>query len=423
MGAIGEVWPECYYPNQQASDFYHHYKEDIALMGELGFKVFRMSISWSRIFPKGIEKKPNQAGLDFYRKVFLELKKYGIQPLVTILHFDMPLYLEEQGGWKNRETIEHYVNYCRTIFEEYKDLVKYWLTINEINIPLAAASSMCDSMPVCRIQSYYREQHYQLVASAKAVRLGRSIHPGFKFGCMLSAMTSYPYTCDPKDVLLNRHKWEESVFYSGDVMCTGSYPTYAHRIWKQWGIELDFTKQDAQDLRLGTVDMVTFSYYSTSVATTHHHEKDAHGNFVKSAKNPYLHYSQWGWACDPDGLQYLLELLYDRYKLPLMIVENGLGAIDQVESDGCIHDSYRIEYLREHIKAMGRAVENGVRLIGYTSWGCIDLVSASTGEMSKRYGFIYVDRDDEGHGSFQRKKKDSFYWYKRVIASNGTDLE
>lgn len=422
-GAKGEVWEDCYYPNQLASDFYHHYKEDIAMLAEMGFKVFRMSIAWSRIFPKGIEKEPNQEGLDFYRKVFLELRKYNIEPLVTILHFDTPLYLEERGGWSDRSIIQHYIDYCNVIFREYKDLVKYWLTINEINIPLAAASSMGAMMPKEQVQRNYKEQHYQLVASARAVKLGHEINPDFVIGCMLSGATSYPYCCDPKDILLNRHAWEESLFYSGDVMCKGEYPSYAKRIWKKWGIELDCTKQDLQDLKQGTVDMFTFSYYSTHIATTHEDKATAKGNFVMSVENPYLQYSEWGWANDPDGLQYLLEVVNDRYGLPIMIVENGLGAVDKVEKDGSIHDPYRIAYLRNHIKAMGTAIENGVNLIGYTPWGCIDLVSASTGEMSKRYGFIYVDRDDYGNGSFERSRKDSFYWYKKVIESNGELLE
>ena len=422
-GAKGIVKPEYYYPNQLASDFYHHYREDIALLAQMGFKVFRMSIAWSRIFPKGIEQEPNQAGLEFYRKVFLELRKYQIEPLVTILHFDTPLYLEEQGGWKKRSIIDHYLHYCRVIFEEYNGLVKYWLTINEINIPLAAASSFRDTMPKERVQRFYQEQHYQLLASAKAVKLGHEINPDYKIGCMLSGMTCYPYCCDPKDILLNRYKWEEALFYSGDVMCKGEYPSYAKRIWDQWGIQLDCTAQDLADLKEGTVDLYTFSYYSSSIATTQELRKDAKGNFVESARNPYLQYSKWGWANDPDGLQYLLEVLYDRYGIPLMIVENGLGAVDKVEMDGSIHDGYRIDYLREHIKAMARAMENGVDLIGYTAWGCIDLVSASTGEMSKRYGFIYVDRDDFGNGSFERKKKDSFYWYQKVISSNGEILD
>jgi 6-phospho-beta-glucosidase len=422
IGAKGENWPEYYYPNQLASDFYHHYKEDIALLAEMGFKIFRMSISWSRIFPKGIEKEPNQEGLDFYTDVFRELKKYNIEPLVTILHFDLPMHMEEQGAWSNRSTIDHYLNYCQVVFNEYKDLVKYWLTINEVNIPLAAASSMGLYMPVEKIQRLYKEQHYQLVASARAVRLGHSINPQFMIGCMISEMTSYPMCCDPKDVMQNRYKWEEAVFYSGDVMCKGKYPSFAKRIWKKWNIELDCTEQDLEDLRLGTVDMYTFSYYSTHVTTTHDREADAKGNFVQGIKNPYLKYSEWGWANDPDGLQYVLEVLYDRYEIPLMIVENGLGAVDKVEEDGTIHDPYRIEYLRQHIEAMGKAIGNGVDLIAYTTWGCIDLVSASTGEMSKRYGFVYVDRDDFGNGSFERKKKDSFFWYKKVIESNGMDI-
>lgn len=421
-GAVGQTRDGYYYPNRIASDFYHHFHEDIALMAEMGFKVFRMSIAWSRIFPKGVEEEPNQEGLKFYHRVFDELHANQIEPLVTILHFDLPFYLESQGGWSNRETIHHYVTYCELLFNEFKDDVHLWLTINEINIPLAAASSMGLKMPQEQIQRYYQEQHNQLVASARAVSLGHEVNPNNMIGCMLSSVTSYPLTCDPKDVLANRHRWEEAMLYTGDVMCFGAYPSFAQRIWDAYGISIDCTEQDLIDLKRGTVDMYTFSYYSSNTTTTHDYDSVAGGNFVTGAKNPYLNYSQWGWSNDPDGLQYLLEILYDRYHLPLIVVENGLGARDVVEADDSIHDQYRISYLADHIRAMKAAVNNGVDLRGYTVWGCIDLVSASTGEMSKRYGMVYVDLDDEGHGSLKRLKKDSFYWYRKVIASNGEDL-
>lgn len=421
-GASYAILDDHYYPNHEGIDFYHRYKEDIALFAEMGFKMFRMSISWSRIFPNGDEEKPNQKGLDFYRNVFEELKKYDIEPLVTISHFDTPLYLEEHyGGWNNRKLIGFFTRFCETIFKEYKGLVKYWLTFNEINntvmfLDMFGTSSDQD------YQEAYQQLHYQYVASAKAVKLGHEIDAAYQIGCMICGITNYPMTCDPKDILYNRYKWEQGIFYSGDVQCKGKYPTYAKRLWAEHNVTLDITEQDKQDLLEGTVDLYTFSYYSSSLATTHEVEKDAGGNFSMGAKNPYLSYSDWGWAHDALGLRYYLELIYDRYELPLMVVENGLGALDKVEEDGSIHDPYRIDYMKDHIVEMGKAIENGVDLIGYTSWGCIDLVSAGTGEMRKRYGFIYVDKDDEGKGTFNRSKKDSFYWYKEVIASNGEKL-
>ena len=430
-GTVGkyELFPEnarrCvldgyYYPNQKASDFYHHYKEDIALMAEMGFKMFRMSIAWSRIYPKGIENEPNQKGLQFYRNVFNELRKYNIEPLVTIHHFDTPLYIEEElGGWNNRNTIDLYVKYCNTIFHEYKDLVKYWLTFNEINLPLAMPY-IKDDFTLEDKRKLYQQMHYEYVACAKAVKLGKSINPNFVFGNMIAAVISYPKTCDPKDIIFNRERWEQVVFYSGDVQCFGEYPSYAKRLWKD--IELDITDEDKVALKEGTVDIYTFSYYNSNVVAATSHQYDAEGNLTKGIKNPYLKYSDWGWGMDPDGLTYCMDVLYDRYKKPIMIVENGLGAIDELK-EGKVHDDYRIAYLRDHIKAMDKAIEDGVDCIGYMPWGCIDLVSASTGEMRKRYGFVYVDVDDDGKGTFNRYKKDSFYWYKKVISSNGTDVE
>ncbi|GFZ30180.1 6-phospho-beta-glucosidase [Clostridium zeae] len=423
-GAKGAIFDGYYYPNHEAIDFYHHYKEDIALFAEMGFKMFRMSISWSRIFPNGEEEKPNQKGLDFYRSVFEELRKYNIEPLVTISHFDTPLYLEEiYYGWNNRKLIDFYVHYTETIFNEYKDLVKYWLTFNEINNTVMFLDMFTDAPSDNIYQEAYQQLHYQYVASAKAVKIGHKINPEFMIGCMICGITNYPMTCDPKDVMLTRYKWEQGIFYSGDVQCKGKYPTFAKRLWNEHNVKLDITDEDLKDLKEGTVDMYTFSYYSSSIVTTHKVENNAGGNFSMGTKNPYLKYSDWGWSTDALGLRYYLETIYDRYELPLMVVENGFGAVDKVEEDGSIHDPYRIEYMSEHIKEMAKAIDNGVDLIAYTSWGCIDLVSAGTGQMSKRYGFIYVDKDDEGNGTFNRLKKDSFYWYKQVIETNGENLE
>lgn len=412
-----------YYPNHEGIDFYHHYKEDIALFSEMGFKIFRMSILWPRIYPKGIEEEPNQEGLEFYRNVFKELKKYDIEPLVTLWHFDTPLFLEEKyGGWKNRKLIDYFAKYAKTCFKEFDGLVKYWLTFNEINHTVNLLT-LFGKHTEKDYQDAYQHLHYQFVASARAVKIGHQINPNNMIGCMICGLCYYPSTCDPKDILLNLHTWERSVFYSGDVQCFGKYPKFAQRLWNEHHVKLDIIEQDLKDLKEGTVDMYTFSYYLSNNVTTHQDLEKVGGNFSMGAKNEYLQYSDWGWAYDPDGLQYYLELIYDRYQISLMIVENGLGTYDTVEEDGSVHDTYRISYLRDHIKAMDRAIENGVNLIAYTPWGCIDLVSASTGEMSKRYGFVYVDRDDEGNGTFNRSKKDSFYWYKKVIGSNGKDLD
>lgn len=423
QGAEARVLDGYYYPYHQGIDFYHHYKEDIALFAELGFKVFRMSISWTRIFPTGTEETPNQEGLDFYRNVFLELKRYGIEPLVTINHYDLPLYLAQTcGGWNDRRLIGYFDRFAKTLFESYRGLVKYWLTFNEINSQLMF-KDLFPGYPASRVAQDYQKLHYQMVASARAVHYAHKTDPDYVVGCMLAGGgEKYPMTCDPKDVLLAQTSLQETLYYAADVMVRGKYPYFAPRIWRENGLNLDITPEDLADLQRGTVDMITYSYYSSSVVTTHTYTETAGGNLNMGPKNPYLAYSQWGWSLDPDGLRYSLNEFYARYQKPLMVVENGLGAIDRLEPDGTVHDSYRVEYLKAHIQAMAAALEDGVDLMGYTPWGCIDLVSASTGEMKKRYGFIYVDRNDDGSGSMQRYRKDSFYWYQQVIASNGANL-
>ena len=424
-GAKYAVLDDCLYPNHDGVDFYHRYKEDIKLFAEMGFSIFRFSISWSRIFPNGDEETPNQKGLDFYRSVIEECHKYGIEPLVSIWHFDTPLYLEEKyGGWKNRKLIDLYERYVRVIFKEYKGLVKYWLTFNEINNTIMGLDLFAGGSEDHKVyQDAYQHLHHQFVASARAVKIGHEIDPNNMIGCMICGITFYPGTCDPADILESRHMWEKSLFYCGDVQCKGKYGTYAKRLWAEHNVELDITEQDLIDLKNGTMDMYTFSYYMTSVVTTHKTDDMVSGNFAAGARNPYLEYSDWGWALDPTGLQFFCELVYDRYEIPLMVVENGLGAYDTLEEDGTIHDPYRVDYLRQHIAAMKKAVENGVDILAYTTWGCIDIVSAGTGEMRKRYGFIYVDKHDDGTGTYDRYKKDSFDWYKKVIASNGEDLD
>ena len=411
------------YPNHKAVDFYHRYKEDIALMAEMGFKQFRMSISWSRIYPTGVEDEPNQEGLDFYRSVFEELARYGIEPLVTMWHFDTPLYLEEMlGGWKNRELIAYFDKYVKTILTEYKGLVRNWLTFNEINNTIQFLGVMGPATEE-QYREAYQHLHHQFVASAHAVKMAHEIDPAYRVGCMICGIAHYPHTCDPADIMAARSKWEQGIFYCGDAQCKGRYPVFAQRLWAEHDVHLQTTEQDFIDMAEGCVDFYTFSYYMSNCVTTHTGVETTGGNMTMGAKNEYLRYSDWGWGFDPMGLRYYLRVVYDRYEKPLMVVENGLGAFDTLEEDGSVHDPYRIEYHREHIREMGLAIDEGIDLIGYTTWGCIDLVSAGTGEMRKRYGFVYVDMDDEGKGTLDRYRKDSFYWYKKVIASNGEDLD
>lgn len=424
---------DVYYPSHDAVNFYDHYKEDIALLGEMGFQIFRISINWTRIFPKGDEEQPNKEGLAFYKAVFQECRKHHIQPLVTISHYEMPFYLAKHyGGWRNRACIDFYVKYCKVLFEEYKDDVTYWLTFNEINI-LCHPSGMYMSAGILPKQDgilvysdeeqkmKYQCLHHQLVASARAVALAHKINPENQVGCMLAGGCQYPYTCHPKDTqFIQRGKQINSYLYS-DVQVKGEYPYFADHYFKQQGIELVISDQDRRDLKEGTVDFYSFSYYMSSCKSIIKQGEEGKGNFITGYHNPYLPTSEWGWQIDPIGLNITLHEIYDRYQIPIMVVENGLGADDQF-IDGSIHDDYRIEYMREHILQMKKAIEEGVNLIGYTAWGCIDLVSAGTGEMKKRYGFVYVDRDNEGKGSYQRYRKDSFYWYQKVIETNGEIL-
>ncbi len=422
------------YPSHEAIDFYHHYEEDIALFAEMGFKTFRTSINWTRIFPNGWETEPNEKGLEFYDKVFDCCKKHGIEPLVTISHYELPYALvEKYNGWASRELIDFYMNYCKTIFERYKDKVKYWLTFNEINAGMGAFGQVLSTgtvqgyegpalaapdEPQVRLQAL----HHMFVASAKAVIYAHEHYPQFKMGCMIAFSQSYAMTCDPDDQIANVKNMQEHNWYCGDVQVRGEYPAFAKRYWAEHGVELQFAPEDAETLKKGTVDFYTFSYYMTSCVTTHKDAETIGGNLLGGVKNPYLKASDWGWQIDPKGLRVALNEIYDRYRIPLMVVENGLGAKDVKSEDGKVHDSYRIDYLRDHIAQMAEAVKDGVDLMGYTPWGCIDLVSASTGEMAKRYGFIYVNKFDDGTGDLSRERKDSFYWYKKVIASNGEDL-
>jgi Beta-glucosidase/6-phospho-beta-glucosidase/beta-galactosidase len=413
---------ENHYPKRHGIDFYHNYKEDIALFAEMGFKTYRMSIAWSRIFPNGDEETPNEKGLEFYDKVFDELLKYGIEPLVTISHYEFPLGLTRKcNGWLSRETVGHFERYARTILTRYKDKVKYWLTFNEINIigmfGYISGGIIGDNSP----QALFQAAHHQFIASALAVKACHEIIPDAKIGCMLARMEAYPETCRPEDVL-KALETDHTNFFFTDVQVRGYYPSYSKKFFEDKNVVIEKAVGDDELLKEGKVDFLSFSYYMSSVVGISPVEKEAAGNIFFGKKNPYLEASEWGWQIDSIGLRTTLHKLYDRYQVPLFIVENGLGANDVLEADGSVHDSYRIDYLKAHIEQMALAIEEGVDLMGYTPWGCIDLVAASTSEMSKRYGFIYVDLDDYHQGSGERYRKDSFNWYKNVISSNGDDL-
>ena len=414
------------FPARKAVDFYHHYKEDIALLAEMGFRCFRMSISWSRIYPNGDEEKPNPKGIEFYHNVFDECHKYGIEPLVTLDHYDIPIHLvDAYGGWKNRKIVDFFEQYAKTLFNEFRNDVKYWLSFNEINVMLSAcfmASGLQFKEGEDRYKSIHDSIHHVIVAGAIATKLCHEIIPDAKMGCMLNAGIYYPLTCDPNDVLKAQKDNRKNYMFT-DLQVRGSYPSYLLKEYEEKSYQIPFVEGDKELIANNTADFIGFSYYTSRVSTVQKLEK-LDSNLLESAKNPYLKMEPWGRFLDPIGLRITMNDIYDRYQKPLFIVENGLGALDKPDENGEINDDYRVDYLRDHIIEMKKAVdEDGVDLLGYTCWGPIDLVSVATGQMKKRYGFIYVDLDDEGHGTLKRSKKKSFDWYKKVIASNGEDLD
>ena len=411
-------------------DYYHRFKEDIRLFAEMGFKVYRFSIAWSRIYPTGEEEQPNEAGLRFYDEVIDECLKYGIEPLVTISHYETPLALAKKyNGWADRRLIDLYVKYCRTLFESYKKKVKYWITFNEINSiihqPFMSGAILTPKEQLTQ-QDLYQAIHHELVASARAVKLAHELMPQAMIGCMILAVTIYPLTPNPDDII-EVMKLERNTYLFADVQVRGEYPAYAKRIFEENNIHLNITNQDKEDLK-NVVDFVSFSYYSSNCASADPTKGEPTGSNMTTnlKRNPYSKVSEWGWQIDPQGLRYTLNRFYDRYQKPLFIVENGLGANDELimQADGSytVEDDYRIQYMNDHLVQVSEAIKDGVDVLGYTAWGCIDLVSCSTAEMKKRYGFIYVDLDNDGIGSMQRYKKKSFDWYKNVIATNGESL-
>lgn len=427
------VLPDHYYPNHTAIDFYTQYKDDIALLAELGSKCFRTSIAWSRIFPNGDEKEPNEAGLQFYDDLFDECLKYGIEPVVTLSHFEIPYHLYTvYGGFKNRKLIDFFTHYAQTVMNRYKSKVKYWLTFNEINNQGTDGELAVWTNSAVKLQEGENREEViaqaslnELIASAKVVQLGHRINPDFQIGCMIACVPFYPYSSHPKDILLSLKATDKRLFYS-DVHVHGKIPTYALAEWRKKGLTIFYTEEDLADLQRGTVDFIGLSYYMSFTVTT---LPDIPGLElsktppVKIVKNPYLSETEWGWQIDPTGFRYALNLLYERYQIPLFVVENGLGAYDTLDEKREISDDYRIDYLRDHIIQLKKSiVEDGIPVIGYTPWSGIDIVSFSSGEMEKRYGFVYVDKNNQGKGDLTRKKKKSFSWYQKVIATNGENL-
>lgn len=423
------------YPNHEAIDFYHRFKEDIALFKELGLKTFRTSISWARIFPNGDEEEPNEAGLLFYDKLFDELHEAGIEPIITLSHFEIPYHLyEAYGGFKNKKLIDFFVHYSQTVMTRYRNKVKYWMTFNEINnqadgqhaLHTWTNSAMIFNEGENKEALTFQAGLNELIASAKVVKVGHEINPDFKIGCMMAYVPVYPYSCHPSDLMASLKVMDRRFFYS-DIHARGTIPNYILKYWESNGYEIEYSDSELQDLHEGTVDFIGFSYYMSSTVTTLEEKSGQKISDFPKAKilnNPYISANDWGWQIDPVGLRYTLNMIYERYNLPLYIVENGFGAYDKLEADGLIHDSYRIDYLKQHIEQMALAINvDGVELIGYTPWGIIDIVSFGSGEMEKRYGFIHVDKDNNGKGTLKRRKKDSFYWYQKVISSNGGYLK
>ncbi|PFJ08487.1 6-phospho-beta-glucosidase [Bacillus cereus] len=413
-----------YYASHEAIDFYHRYQEDIALLAEAGLKCLRTSIAWSRIFPNGDDELPNEQGLQFYDDLFDELLRHGIKPVITMSHFEIPLNLiTKYDGWKNRKLIGFFEKYAETILKRYKNKVKYWMHFNEINhfhtIPLAAGGILIKDEET-KLQDIYQASHHVFVASAKAVKLCHEIIPDAMIGAMLSLSPIYPYTCDPEDIFDSYQLRRRSLFYS-DVMVRGYYPSYAKRIWEEHNIHAEIEAGDLELIKEHTVDYLGFSYYRSS---THKVGMPILGNTggIIGLDNPYLEKTAWGWTIDPKGFRYVCNELYDRYQIPLFIVENGFGANDEISENGEIIDDERINYIQKHLIELNEAILDGCEILGYTWWGPMDIVSAGTGEMKKRYGFIYVDKNNDGTGSLNRKKKKSFYWYKNVIETNGKSL-
>ncbi|MDN3101254.1 family 1 glycosylhydrolase [Enterococcus faecalis] len=410
---------EGIYPKRTGIDFYHTFEEDLALLAETGMNSFRTSISWARIFPKGDEAEPNEEGLAFYDSLIDAIIKNGMEPLITISHYEMPLYLAtEYNGWFNRKLIDFYTNFAETVFKRYKNKVNYWILVNQMNL-ITHESFNHLGIPSDRVENLmevkYQGAHNELVACGRAIRIGKNINSDFQIGMMSYYGNTYPATCKPEDVLASL-KYNQMEFFYSDILTRGKYPNYAYRFFEEKGINIEFGSEDEEDFK-NTVDFVTFSYYYTQITDAKRLKTNK-----PTTTNPYLKQNDWGGSYDPIGLRVALNEWYDRYQLPIMITENGMGFYEELNENNYIQDDYRINFFKNHITEMKEAIQDGVEVIGFYPWGPIDLVSCSSSEMSKRYGFIYVDLDDYGQGSGKRYKKASFEWYKNVVLSNGEQL-
>ncbi|MDH6367977.1 MULTISPECIES: glycoside hydrolase family 1 protein [unclassified Breznakia] len=411
-----------HYPFRWGIDFYNHWKEDLDLFEEMGLQVFRTSISWARIFPNGDDEKPNEKGIQFYRDLFLDCQRRGIKVFATILHYAMPVNLiEKYGGWKNREVIYFYEKYATVLFERLGDVVDFWLPFNEINCnrfnPYNGCSVIKDQEQHYD-QAIFQASHHQFIANALAIKACKRILPNALIGGMIARFTTYPATCKPEDVMQSVLDENYKNYFYLDVMVRGKYPSYCTRMFKELDITIEMKEDDEKILSENTVNFIAYSYYMSMISSQDPDYETTSGNLLNGLKNPYLESSEWGWQIDPIGLRISLNDMYDRYQLPIFIAENGLGANDVLLNDGTINDQYRIEYLDAHFNQLQEAIEDGVEILGYTMWGILDIVSCGTIEMSKRYGVIYVDRDDRGRGTNKRYKKKSFYWFKEFIENN-----
>lgn len=402
-----------------AVDHYHRFEEDVRLFKELGLKAYRFSISWSRVMPDG---KVNPEGLNFYRKLINLLKENDIEPIVTVFHFDLPYTISEKGGWENRETIQEFADYCHLLFDTFGNDVTYWQTINEQNVMALAGSVIGTSTK--SMKEKFQENHHMLVAQALVTKIyHENNYPG-KIGPAPNISSVYPASDKPEDQLaaFNMSALRNWLFL--DVAVFGKYNHNAWHVLEKIGACPTITEEDAEILAAGTCDYIAFNYYNTMTVAAYFEKENKIDQqsgfgipgFFQSVANDHLPMTEFGWPIDPEGFRFTLNEIYSRYRLPLLVTENGIGAKD-VLVDGKVHDDYRIDYLTQHIQQMQYAIEDGVEMIGYCPWSAIDLISTHEG-IEKRYGFIYVDRTEDDLKNMDRYKKDSFYWYQKVIKNN-----
>ncbi|NFA42381.1 glycoside hydrolase family 1 protein [Clostridium botulinum] len=418
-----------------ASDHYHRFKEDVKLFSEMGLKAYRFSIAWTRIIPQGTGEV-NEKGIKFYNDLIDELNKYNIEPIVTMFHFDLPYTLEEKGGWSNRDTIDAFSKYAKVLFERFGSKVKYWLTINEQNTmilhPGAIGIPKGGKLPSKK--ELYQQNHHMLLAQAKVMNLCHEMCPNGKIGPALNTTAMYGETCNPLDAIA-AHNWETIRCWSFlDMAVRGKYNKLAWSYLMDRGLEPIIEDGDMDIMKNAKPDFIAINYYSTAtIAASKGDASDISARagdqqimlgeqgVYRAAENPYVDKTKYGWVVDPIGLRMTLRKVSERYDLPILITENGIGAPDKLEKNETINDDYRIDYIRKHLEQLKLAINDGVEVMGYCPWSAIDVVSTHQG-YGKRYGFIYVNRDEFDLKDLRRIKKKSFNWYKNVINTNGEEL-